>query len=151
MRTEDIAVIRESEVLLYDMINRSIDQRGQRTGFTRYQIMVMERIRSEPGMTQNQLAETLSTTKQYMSQVVKRLEALGLVEAEVPFSDSRKRRLYLTDLGRERQDAWRAASVQNLENAFGQLSKEKREELTKAFHTLHEVLPQLKQKDITLF
>lgn len=151
MCPEEITVIREAMVLLYDMINHSLDERGRQAGITRYQSMVMERIRGNPGMTQNQLAEMLSATKQYVSQVVMRLEELGLVEAKVPFSDSRKRRLYLTDLGQKRQDTWRADSVQNLENAFGQLSKEKREELAKAFHTLHEVLPQLKQKDITLF
>lgn len=93
----------------------------------------------------------LTTTKQYISEVVKRLEELGLVESKAPFFDGRKRQLYLTDLGRERQDTWRAASAQNTENAFGQLDEEEQARLRKAFYTLHELLPKLDRADITLF
>lgn len=151
MRTEEIGVIRGAMVRLYDMINRSLDERGRRTGITRYQSMVMERLRSDPGLSQSQLAEMLTTTKQYMSQVVGRLEELGLVEAKAPFSDGRVRQLYLTELGRERQDAWRADSVRNTADAFALLSEEERAELTGAFDTLHELLPKLDRTDITLF
>lgn len=151
MGTEEISVIRGAMVRLYDMINRSLDERGRQTGITRYQSMVMERLRSDPGLSQSQLAERLGTTKQYIGQVVKRLEELGLVKGEAPFSDGRVRRLYLTDLGRERQDAWRADSVRNTADAFALLSEEERGRLSKAFTTLHEVLPKLDQEDITLF
>lgn len=151
MRTEEIAMIRGTMVLLYDMINRSLDERGRQTGITRYQSMVMERLRSNPGLSQSQLAEMLITTKQYMSQLVGQLEELGLVEAKVSFSDGRARQLYLTELGRERQDVWRAASAQNTENAFGQLDEEEQARLRKAFYTLHELLPKLDREDITLF
>lgn len=151
MRTEEIAVIRGAMVRLYDMINRSLDERGRQTGITRYQSMVMERLRSDPGLSQGQLAEMLTTTKQYMSQVVGRLEELGFIEGKTPFSDSRKRQLYLTELGRERQDTWRAASAQNTENAFGQLDEEEQARLRKVFYTLHELLPKMDREDITLF
>lgn len=151
MDAEEIAVIRGAMVRLYDMINRSLDERGRQTGITRYQGMVMERLRSAPGMSQGQLAEMLTTTKQYMSQLVGKLEELGLVEAKAPFSDGRVRRLYLTDLGRERQDAWRADSTRRTADAFARLSQEERGRLSEAFHTLHEVLPKLDQEDITLF
>lgn len=84
MRKEDGSVIREALVLLYDMTNRSLDARDHRMGITRYQSMAMERVRQAPGLTQNQLAAMLCTTKQYISQVVKRLEELGLMESRAP-------------------------------------------------------------------
>lgn len=151
MGAEEIAVIREAMVQLYDMINRSLDERGRQTGITRYQSMAMERIRSNPGLSQNQLAVMLSTTKQYIGQVVKRLEELGLVESKASSSDGRARQLYLTDLGRERQDAWRADSVRRTEDAFARLSEAERERLWGAFYALQEVLPKLDQEETTLF
>ena len=146
MQTEEMAVIREAMVLLYDMINHSLDERGRRTGITRYQSMVMERLRGNPGLSQNQLAELLTTTKQYISQVVKQLEEMGLVEAKAPFSDGRMRRLYLTDLGRERQDAWRADSDRNMKGAFSLLSEEELKRLRKAFCKLNMAQEEAKRK-----
>lgn len=143
--------MREAMVMLYDMTNRSLDARERRIGITRYQSMAMDRIRRDPGMSQSRLAEMLSTTKQYIGRVVKRLEELGLVESKAPFSDGRVRRLYLTDLGRERQDGWRADSSQRMEDAFALLSEEERRRLSEAFYVLRQVLPKLDQKDITLF
>ncbi len=151
MGAEEIAVIREAMVQLYDMINRSLDERGRQTGITRYQSMAMERIRSDPGLSQNQLAVMLSTTKQYIGQVVKRLEELGLVESKASSSDGRARQLYLTDLGRERQDIWRRDSARNTEIAFARLSEAERERLKTALCTLREVLPKLDQEETTLF
>lgn len=151
MDKEEIAVIRRGMVQLYDMINRSLDRRERKTGITRYQAMAMERIRENPEMSQSQLAQMLSTTKQYISQVVKRLEEQGLVEGKTPTSDARVRRLYLTDLGRERQDAWRAASARQTEDAFAALSREEQERLRDAFVAMHEVLPKLDREDIPLF
>lgn len=151
MHAEEITEIREAMVLLYDMINRSLDARGQQTGTTRYQSMVMERLRSSPGLSQNRLADMLGTTKQYISQVIKQLEEMGLVEGKATISDGRVRQLYLTDLGRERQDGWRAASNQHLEDAFARLREEDRRRLSEAFDTMHEVLPKLDQEDILLF
>lgn len=152
MGAEEIAVIRGAMVQLYDMINRSLDERGRQTGITRYQSMAMERIRSDPGLSQNQLAVVLSTTKQYIGQVVKRLEELGLVESKASSSsDGRARQLYLTDLGRERQDIWRRDSARNTEIAFARLSEAERERLKTALCTLREVLPKLDQEETTLF
>lgn len=151
MRKEDGSVIREALVLLYDMTNRSLDARDHRTGITRYQSMAMERVRQAPGLTQNQLAAMLCTTKQYISQVVKRLEELGLMESRVPSSDGRERRLYLTQLGEERQDTWRADSVRRTQDAFGRLSEEEQEQVYRAFSVLRQMLPKLKEEDITLF
>lgn len=144
-------MIRETLVLVYDLTNRSLDARDRRTGITRYQSMAMERIRQDPGMTQRQLAQMLCTTKQYISQVVKRLEELRLVEGKVPSSDGRERRLYLTELGEEWPDTWREDSVRRMREAFGRLDKEELARLIEAFRTLRGILPKLDQEDVTLF
>mgnify|MGYP002424134000 CR=1 FL=1 len=146
MRKEDGSVIREALVLLYDMTNRSLDARDHRTGITRYQSMAMERVRQAPGLTQNQLAAMLCTTKQYISQVVKRLEELGLMESRVPSSDGRERRLYLTQLGEERQDAWRADSVRRTQDAFGRLSEEEQEKFTERFPSCARCCPSSRKR-----
>lgn len=151
MQEEEIAVIRRAMVKLYDMINRSLDVRGAQTGFTRYPAMVMERLRSMPGLSQSQLATMLNTTKQYIGRVVGQLEERGMVEAKTPFSDGRVRRLYVTELGRERQDAWRAESVENMKKAFSLLEEPEQERLQEAFRALYELLPKLDREDITLF
>lgn len=151
MRTEETTAVREMLVSLYDMTNRSLDARRHRTGITHYQSMIMEHIRGNPGMSQSQLAEMLSTTKQYIGQLVKQLGELGLVENKVLASDSRARGLYLTDLGRERQDAWRADSTLRMEDTFGRLSAEEQERSIEAFCTLRELLPKLDREDVTLF
>ncbi len=143
--------VRDVLVALYDGTNRSLDAHGRAAGAARIQVMAMDRVESRPGITQTELARTLSTTKQYIGRVVRHLEERGLMEARPSALDGRAQGLYLTPAGRDAQDAWRAAHIQGLRESRAGLSEEGRARFWGAVFTLRDLAFRLTEQDKTLF
>lgn len=116
---------------------------GKTTKITNMQNKVLAHIGHAPGISQAKLVKMMSTSKQYMSQVIKRLVELGLVETKVPFSDGRALGLYLTELGKKQQAQWRAESAKRTEALLKDLTEEERARFFGAFCDLNRLLPKL--------
>lgn len=75
-------------------------------------------INRSPGLTVNDLLETLGVTKQSLNRVLRQLVADGLVESRIGAADRRQRLLYLTETGRALEAELSSAQRARMRAAF---------------------------------
>jgi MarR family transcriptional regulator, organic hydroperoxide resistance regulator len=68
-------------------------------GLTPAQFFVLSSLNSEPGLSQQTLADRLSVTKGNVCGLIDRLEAAGLVERQPDPTDRRSHQVYATEAG----------------------------------------------------
>jgi DNA-binding MarR family transcriptional regulator len=89
---------RDMLVVLHDvarMMRTRFDQRARAYGMTRAQWVILARLKSQPGMTQNEMAGLCEVEPITVGRLVDRLEARGLLERRLDPADRRIRRLHL--------------------------------------------------------
>jgi DNA-binding MarR family transcriptional regulator len=77
------------------------DERLKSLGYSRIHHRLLYFIGRNPGCSVNQLLEILAVTKQYLNQPLRRLIDDGYVVSNADAEDGRKKRLALSDPGRE--------------------------------------------------
>lgn len=98
-------------------------------GLTPAQFDVLSRLATEPGLTQQQLAERLLVTKGNVGGLIDRMEQAGLVERCGNPDDRRVYELHLTQSGARSFDAAAPALEEVLDSQFSALSEEEKTEL----------------------
>jgi DNA-binding MarR family transcriptional regulator len=81
---------------IYQKVDSASAQLFQGHGLNTAQFDVLARVGAQPGMTQQQLAQSLLVTKGNISQLLDRMEQQGLVERR---QEGRNKHLYLTAQG----------------------------------------------------
>jgi DNA-binding MarR family transcriptional regulator len=81
-------------------------------------------INRTPGLTVNDLLETLGVTKQSLNRVLRQLVEDGLVESRVGTADRRQRHLFLTEPGKTLETELSAAQRQRMRAAFSHAGPE---------------------------
>jgi len=87
-----------SIVRALNMNSRAIELR---TGLSLAQVFVLQELEKRPAETMGELAERTATHPSSVSVVARRLSERGLVVFEVDGTDRRRRRLEITDVGRD--------------------------------------------------
>lgn len=87
-----------SIVRALNMNSRAIELR---TGLSLAQVFVLQELEKRPAETMGELAERTATHPSSVSVVARRLSERGLVAFEVDSTDRRRRRLEITDVGRD--------------------------------------------------
>jgi MarR family transcriptional regulator, transcriptional regulator for hemolysin len=85
-------------VVLHDvarMMRTRFDRWARAYGMTRAQGVILARLRHQPGMTQNEMANVCEVEPITVGRLVDRLEARGLIERRLDPADRRIRRLHL--------------------------------------------------------
>jgi len=86
-------------IQLYDLARHMrtyVDQRAQTQGITRAQMIILVRLESQPGVSQNELAAIAEVAPMTIVRLIDRLEQLGLVRRCSDPHDRRAWRLRLT-------------------------------------------------------
>lgn len=89
---------RDMLLVLHDvarLMRTRFDQWARTYGMTRAQGVILIRLQSQPGMTQNEMAALCEVEPITIGRLVDRLEASGLLERRMDPSDRRIRRLHL--------------------------------------------------------
>lgn len=89
---------RDMLILLHDvarMQRTRFDQWARNYGMTRAQGIILNRLNSQPGLSQNEMAALCEVEPITVGRLVDRLEARGLLERRADPSDRRIRRLHL--------------------------------------------------------
>lgn len=105
-------------VRIHQKLDKASEQNFESLGLNSAWFDVLARVGSREGLTQGDLAASLLVTKGNISQLVAKMEAVGLVERR---ADGRSQHLWLTPRGRSlrdqavpRQEALLAASLAGL-------------------------------------
>lgn len=106
----------------------------------RGQMRMMKILHHAGQITMNDLAERMSVAPPTVTGIVKRGVAQGAVVRIPDPDDGRMIRVELTDAGRERMDAHRAAHVAMLERLIDELDADDRRALGEAIPSLHRLL-----------
>ena len=101
------------------------------------QVVVLHTLRTHPSMTPAELAEQLGLARPTVSNLLRDLEAAGLVTRERSESDRRSVLLTITDQARQVQDAFHRGRVEVLSTAWADLDQADRTALTAATPALH--------------
>jgi DNA-binding MarR family transcriptional regulator len=89
---------RDMLVVLHDvarLMRTRFDRWARAYGMTRAQGVILARLRHQPGMTQNEMANICEVEPITVGRLVDRLEARGLLERRLDPADRRIRRLHL--------------------------------------------------------
>jgi DNA-binding MarR family transcriptional regulator len=81
-------------------------------------------INRSPGLTVNELLETLGVTKQSLNRVLRQLVDDGLVESRIGSADRRQRHLFLTESGKILEAELSATQRQRMRAAFSHAGPE---------------------------
>lgn len=106
----------------------------------RGQMRMMKILHHAGRMTMNDLAERMNVTPPTVTGIVKRGVAHGAVVRIPDPEDGRMVRVALTEAGRERMDAHRAAHVAMLERLIGELETDDRRALREAMPAIERLL-----------
>jgi len=98
-------------------------------GLTPAQFDVLSRLATEPGLTQQQLAERLLVTKGNVGGLIDRMEQAGLVERCGNPDDRRVHELHLTTSGARIFEAAAPALEEVLDSQFSALSEDEKTQL----------------------
>lgn len=113
-------------VRIHQLVDRASTELFRSEGLSPAWFDVLARVRSRPGLTQQELAEALLVTKGNISQVLDRMTDAGLVERR---SDGHLRRIHLTPRAREIADRIVPRQEQHLSERLSCLTAEEKKEL----------------------
>ena len=116
-RTSVLSWLRLARV--YNKIEHCSAEQMRCKGLSTAQFDVMAHVGSEPGMTQQELADSLLVTKGNVCQLLDRMELSGLLERR---QEGRSNRLYLTESGRRLYDDVVPSHEDSISSHFAGLS-----------------------------
>jgi len=108
----------EAMFFAYQGFTADPDRILEERGYGRAHHRALHFINRAPGTTVTNLLTILGVTKQSLNRVLRRLVEDGLVEARVGASDKRERNLWLTQAGRELEQALSDAQRARMRRAF---------------------------------
>lgn len=97
----DVRLLAQFSQVLRTAIDASVDQVGMHRG----QAMLLCQVAKQDGMTQSELAQALSVQGATITNLLKRMEDAGMVVRRRDDEDNRLVRVYVTDEGRQREEA----------------------------------------------
>src|SRR2546428_8185640 len=110
-----------------------LDALMDRIGLHRAQVNVLCRLFAQDGMTQSEIAEQLSVQGATITNMLQRMEEAGLVTRRRDPDDNRLVRVYLTDLGREKEHSITEQFMKVEQTVFEGISQQDRTMLRRAF------------------
>lgn len=148
----EVIILAHQEVIehffsLMQTVNRHVragqfDQEGQRELLiTRVQWMILRYVRRHPERTIGQLANQLNVRSSTMSQMIDRLEKVGLVFRSTGTLDARARVVSLTEEGMNTIHHMEERFIEALAAPFDQLSSEEQLELVRLLEKLTGYFP----------
>ena len=121
----------------YHKVDRASAVHLRGWGLSVAQFDVLARVGSRPGMTQQELAESLLVTKGNVCQLLDKMEGSGLLERR---PDGRVNRLFLTDQGRRVHDEVVPRHDELLADQFNSLSEDDQRELLRLLRQIDHAL-----------
>lgn len=111
-------------------LNQAFRRRIQPFGVTPDQYTVMRTLHEsdEPGLTQRQLGEAMSSDPNTIASLLERMESSGFVERQAHEQDRRAYRIRLKPAGESKFEEIRILAMQLQREVLGALPTEKREE-----------------------
>ena len=97
----DVRLLAQFSQVLRTAIDASVDQVGMHRG----QAMLLCQVAKQDGMTQSELAQALSVQGATITNLLKRMEETGMVVRRRDDEDNRLVRVYITDDGRQHEEA----------------------------------------------
>lgn len=107
-------------------------------GLSVAQFDVLARVGTDPGLTQQDLANSLLVTKGNVCQLLDRMEAADLIERR---QEGRTNRLFLTERGRDLYEQVLPVHEDLIADQFASLSSEEQRELLDLLRRLDRSLP----------
>lgn len=111
------------------------------------QVAVLHTLRAHPSMTPAELAQQLGLARPTVSNLLRDLEAAGLVARERSASDRRSVRLTITERARQVQDAFHRGRAEVLSAAWAELDEGDRSALTAGTPALRRLADLLRRGD----
>ena len=111
------------------------------------QVAVLHTLRAHPSVTPAELAQRLDLARPTVSNLLRDLEAAGLVARERSASDRRSVLLTITERARQVQDAFHRGRAEVLSSAWAELDQGDRSALTAATPALRRLADLLRMGD----
>ncbi|MFZ4378377.1 MAG: MarR family winged helix-turn-helix transcriptional regulator [Polynucleobacter sp.] len=108
-------------------------------GLTTTQFDVIATLGNQPPMSCKALGERTLVTKGTLTGVLERLETKGILERKTNPEDARSQMISLTQTGQTLFETVFPQHLEHLEKAFGKLSTEQLDEISKSLQTLKNI------------
>lgn len=119
----DVRLLAQFSQVLRTAIDASVDQVGMHRG----QAMLLCQVAKQDGRTQSELAQALAVQGATITNLLKRMEEAGMVVRRRDDEDNRLVRVYITDDGRQREEAITEQFEQLIKQMFAGLCGEEYE------------------------
>ena len=113
--------------LLAKSFSRALQERAQSLGFAPGQFPILVELWNEDGLTQKQLIDRLDIEQATMANTLSRMERDALITRRRHPKDRRAQQIFLTDRGREIEDAAKRAALAADQSLFAGFRRFERE------------------------
>lgn len=137
----DVRLLAQFSQVLRTAIDASVDQVGMHRG----QAMLLCQVAKQDGMTQSELAQALSVQGATITNLLKRMEDAGMVVRRRDDEDNRLVRVYVTDEGRQREEAITEQFEQLIKQMFAGMCGEEYESFRR---TIGQLMTNLESIDL---
>jgi DNA-binding MarR family transcriptional regulator/N-acetylglutamate synthase-like GNAT family acetyltransferase len=117
-----------------------LDEGLHHSPFSLTEVRVMYEIFHHPGITATAVGEALALDAGYLSRILRGLRKQGLVSAQAPVDDRRRRALTLTDRGQRTFEGLNARSSEEVGAMLARLSRPQRRDLVRAMRGIEGLL-----------
>ena len=128
--------------ILQEIFSKAIHQ--TEFGIAHHHAMIMKILQESGPLSSSEIVAMTSISKAQMTQSIKKLVGMGLIEKQVDASDHRKFNLRLTPKGQATIQSMDEMMVNLLQRRFSSLSEEELEKLAVAHENIAEIFLKLK-------